>query len=170
MISQIFSTNSRATSPVVGAVLMVSISVMLAAVMGAASVTGIGQATDAPPQASFSYEVTDDGVEVTHDGGDDLDGSRLGFAGAALEKNETGTITEWQGETVTGGDSAVVETTSGTLKLVWVASSGDTSSTLDAASVPATGPDVESTDPIFEANGEEGPGPGVQEAVETATP
>lgn len=167
MTAQPFSLDSRALSPVIGTVLMISVSIMLVSVMGATAFTGIGQGTDAPPQVSFSYEVTDDGIVVTHDGGDDLDGDRLRFAGAATEKNDTGAITEWEGETVTSGDSAVVETTSGTLKLVWVDSSGDTRSILDAASVPETGPDTETERGVISLDDEDVT---IPESVSLATP
>jgi flagellin-like protein len=63
-----------AVSPVIGVILMVAITVILAAVIGA-FVLGIGGSQEAAPQASFEW--SDAGSEVLHSGGDELDGSQL---------------------------------------------------------------------------------------------
>ena len=61
----------RAVSPVIGVILMVAITVILAAVIGT-FVLGLGsQVSDTTPQVSFSFELSNDArnVTVTHDGG-----------------------------------------------------------------------------------------------------
>ncbi len=66
--------DDRAVSPVIGVILMVAITVILAAVIGS-FVLGIGGQQEQAPQASLSVEnVTSDGtntyVDVVHQGGD----------------------------------------------------------------------------------------------------
>jgi len=72
-----------AVSPVVGVILMVAISIILAAVTGS-FVLGLGdQANSAPPQASFEYEYRQAGngnLTITHTGGDTIDPSRINIS------------------------------------------------------------------------------------------
>ncbi|MCU4800080.1 type IV pilin N-terminal domain-containing protein [Halobacteria archaeon HArc-gm2] len=69
-----------AVSPVIGVILMVAITVILAAVI-ASFVLGLGdQAQQTTPQASFSFDYTDgtsDKLSITHDGGDTIDGANV---------------------------------------------------------------------------------------------
>lgn len=71
-----------AVSPVIGVILMVAITVILAAVI-ASFVLGLGdQASSTTPQASFSFDYAQDGsghdeLTVTHDGGDTLEHSNI---------------------------------------------------------------------------------------------
>ena len=71
-------TEERAVSPVIGVILMVAITVILAAVIGA-FVLGLGGETQETPQASLSFELDESNDEVTieHRGGDTLDTSTL---------------------------------------------------------------------------------------------
>jgi flagellin-like protein len=74
-------TEDRAVSPVIGVILMVAITVILAAVIGT-FVLGLGdQVSENAPQAQFSFEFGNDfadgngdtdeqGITVIHDGGD----------------------------------------------------------------------------------------------------
>jgi len=78
-----------AVSPVIGVILMVAITVILAAVI-ASFVLGLGdQAQQATPQASFSFDYTEDGsdqgyVTVTHDGGDSVEAQELYIRGSGI--------------------------------------------------------------------------------------
>lgn len=75
-------TENRAASPVVGAVLMVAIAVVLAAVVGS-MMLGLGTGTpEAPPSTSFDiafephsggYSNADDVIRITVTGGDTID-------------------------------------------------------------------------------------------------
>ena len=67
-------TEERAVSPVIGVILMVAITVILAAVIGA-FVLGIGGETDAAPQASLSLseENGENNFSIEHRGGDRID-------------------------------------------------------------------------------------------------
>ena len=65
-------TDERAVSPVIGVILMVAITVILAAVIGA-FVLGIGGETQETPQASITLDNTSaTEVEIRHGGGDTL--------------------------------------------------------------------------------------------------
>jgi flagellin-like protein len=88
-----------AVSPVIGVILMVAITVILAAVIGT-FVLGLGeQVQSTSPQASFSFDYTqdfaqgssNDNLEITHDSGDKVDGSNLELAqtGAIVEDTDT---------------------------------------------------------------------------------
>jgi len=76
-------TEDRGVSPVIGVILMVAITVILAAVIGA-FVIGLGdQASQSVPQASFDYNFDGDGnVTVTHGGGDTIDNSTIALVTA----------------------------------------------------------------------------------------
>lgn len=76
-------SDDRAVSPVIGVILMVAITVILAAVIGT-FVLGLGdQVSQTTPNASFQfdYEKNDitenDSLEVTHGGGDTIQASEL---------------------------------------------------------------------------------------------
>ena len=71
-------SDDRAVSPVIGVILMVAITVILAAVIGT-FVLGLGdQLGDTAPQASFTIESnTTDNITVTKTGGQAIEGSDL---------------------------------------------------------------------------------------------
>ncbi|WP_276258096.1 type IV pilin N-terminal domain-containing protein [Haloglomus litoreum] len=73
----------NAVSPVIGVILMVAITVILAAVIGT-FVLGLGdQVSDTAPSASFTFDYTNDtsatgdSLEVVHDGGDKIAANNL---------------------------------------------------------------------------------------------
>ena len=72
------SDDSRAVSPVIGVILMVAITVILAAVIGT-FVLGLGDSVESAPQASFNfdYDDTNEKVTIRHRGGDNIDASKL---------------------------------------------------------------------------------------------
>ena len=68
-------TEERAVSPVIGVILMVAITVILAAVIGA-FVLGLGGETEASPQATLSFQENfsaGDQFDIEHRGGDRID-------------------------------------------------------------------------------------------------
>ena len=100
-------TEERAVSPVIGVILMVAITVILAAVIGA-FVLGLGGETQETPQASLSFELDepDDGdVTIEHRGGDTLDLSEIGFGGDIDDS------ADWDDENtpLTTGNEAFIE-------------------------------------------------------------
>ena len=137
-----FFNDDDAVSPVIGVILMVAITVILAAVI-ATFVLGLGdQVSNTAPQASFStdYNGGNYSVKVVHDGGDSISADELYIRGSEL--NKTGT---WSGS-ISGDNSKVVagdrqiigvETTEAfELSVVYQSANGDTSATLATASGP----------------------------------
>ena len=88
-------TEERAVSPVIGVILMVAITVILAAVIGA-FVLGIGGETDAAPQASLSLaeESDEDKFSIEHRGGDRIDFNDITIIVSADSNTERLSFTE----------------------------------------------------------------------------
>jgi len=143
-----------AVSPVIGVILMVAITVILAAVI-ASFVLGLGdQAQQATPQASFSFEYTEGSpntIDVTHDGGDSIQANELHIRGSTTSSasiDQTWAALGSLGTTsdVTAGNSITIDgTVSGTapngnydIRVVYEPIEGDTSATL----AQDTGPDA----------------------------
>jgi len=121
--------DDRAVSPVIGVILMVAITVILAAVIGT-FVLGLGdQVQNTTPQASFGFDQTTETVEdgdthtaevnvvtITHENGDSIDETSLSVSvdgDRAWELNNTGsgddprTVDPWDDsdESVSAGSS-----------------------------------------------------------------
>ncbi|WP_436934418.1 type IV pilin [Halovenus marina] len=144
-----------AVSPVIGVILMVAITVILAAVI-ATFVLGLGeQVSQTAPQASFSFDV-DDGtgtdsfdksgfdhlVTITHGGGASIDAARLNvvtdsssggnFAGDTSIDPQYST-----GSIVSAGDQIVVGADDGDdVSVTWESETGQDSARLSTFSVP----------------------------------
>lgn len=156
-------TDDDAVSPVIGVILMVAITVILAAVI-ASFVLGLGdQAQQATPQASFSFNYdestgpADQGVvTITHDGGDTIEGNTLyvrgsGFAdgGGSDNWNSTGGINmvsenstqAWidhtgESEITAGLDIKAAANDDYEFRIVYESQEGDNSATLGQDSGP----------------------------------
>ena len=69
---KLFADEERAVSPVIGVILMVAITVILAAVIGT-FVLGLGDSVEATPQATLSIdEVDNEEIVLRHGGGDTI--------------------------------------------------------------------------------------------------
>ena len=76
-----FFRDDDAVSPVIGVILMVAITVILAAVI-ASFVLGLGDsAGDAAPQVSVSCDLGGSSTSMTHDGGNELTGENIEIVG-----------------------------------------------------------------------------------------
>lgn len=139
-IGEIFNED-RAVSPVIGVILMVAITVILAAIIGT-FVLGLGDSVqETAPNAQFTTDyngdATDREVTFTHQGGDSIDTNNLVFRGEGVD-GELG----WDGgETVSAGDSDTLvdsEFTSdgGTVNLVWTSSNEEQTRVLASFDVP----------------------------------
>ena len=84
MIRRSIRSDERAVSPVIATILMVSITVILAAVIGS-YVLNIGEETQVAPQASFSC---DSGGTITHQGGDNIPKSNLYDGGSTFDSSD----------------------------------------------------------------------------------
>ena len=151
-------TDDDAVSPVIGVILMVAITVILAAVI-ATFVLGLGdQVSNTAPQASFSFDWDDntgdeDTLNVTHDGGDTIEAKNLYVRGeegtdqnnynANLGQswdnynNEAGASNAGTGSpnsAVTAGSTIRVHgiASDGEIDIVWERSTGDNSATLSS--------------------------------------
>jgi len=84
-------TDDDAVSPVIGVILMVAITVILAAVI-AAFVLGLGDTSDPTPQVSFNYDYDESAsgggaagaLDITVSSGDRVNSDRLSFEGDGL--------------------------------------------------------------------------------------
>ena len=129
-----------AVSPVIGVILMVAITVILAAVIGT-FVLGLGdqvQTTAPNAQFSFDWDSSNDELDITHDGGDGIAADELYLSGnIANPDNDWSTVsgvpsTVRAGTTVTVGDDYSWDGTpgEGEVRVVWQDSDSDQSSTL----------------------------------------
>jgi len=148
-------TDEDAVSPVIGVILMVAITVILAAVIGT-FVLGLGQNVQkTTPQASFSMNYnsggTQDWVNITDDGGTTIKDTDLTIKSTvSFTANSTGPKKSlgWEqadgvdhaGNDVTAGSSAHLQASSfkgSTIRVVWSPAGSDQSATLRKYSVPA---------------------------------
>ena len=135
-----------AVSPVIGVILMVAITVILAAVI-ASFVLGLGdQAQQAKPQASFSfsYDGSDNELTITHDGGDSIQANEVYIRGSdgSTDYDET-----WGTSGSPSGSSEVTAENTWSkssvesdydLRVIYETEEGDNSATL----AQDTGPDA----------------------------
>jgi len=146
-------TEDRAVSPVIGVILMVAITVILAAVIGA-FVLGLGDSVSetAPnAQIDFEYDSPEDGdITLVHDGGDSFEVDNVELIGGgddnSVGSDEGNELNDWGDDgTVSAGNSETIDddftetTDDDTVRLVW--SSGGSSSTI-ASSDPPSGFDA----------------------------
>lgn len=125
-----FLSESRAVSPVIGVILMVAITVILAAVIGT-FVLGLGeQVGDNAPQASFSFEYnsTSGNVTVYHESGDSIKAANLNVTVGA----NSVAWNDANGDGVANaGESTEIAIADGeTVRVVWTSESGANSATL----------------------------------------
>ena len=104
-LSKLFN-DDKAVSPVIGVILMVAITVILAAVIGT-FVLGLGDSiSDTTPSASINGEIDDGDIVFTHQSGQNIDGANLRVAdtgdNVAEDRSEIEDFGE--GETFSAGD------------------------------------------------------------------
>lgn len=131
---EIYPTNDRGISPVIGVVLMVGIVVALGAVVGGAVLglgTGVG---DTAPSAQFDTEFNDDGsVTITHISGDSVNTEDItvnGNSGEDVFVDSNGNTIE----TLQAGDSGTFTPSNNTISVTW--DSGETSATILSEPTP----------------------------------
>jgi len=135
-VKQLF-TDDSAVSPVIGVILMVAITVILAAVIGA-FVLNLGQGIQqTAPQASFGfdYNVSDDSTTITHESGDSIESSQLnvsGFSNGTQSWTDSGTVSAGSSEKFINGQGWSGET----LRVVWESENGENSATLSQSTAP----------------------------------
>lgn len=124
-------SDDEAVSPVIGVILMVAITVVLAAVIGT-FVLGLGDdIRQTTPNASFQFEYDSSAgsLDIAHTGGDAIaadelyvvvDGSRSGWSGD----------TDADGNVKAGHTDTVSATQDSDVKVVWEDTGSDSSATL----------------------------------------
>jgi len=145
-IKELF-TEDRGVSPVIGVILMVAITVILAAVIGA-FVIGLGDsAQQTAPQASIDFDFQgNDNVTLVHGGGDRLDPDEISVTIDGFDQNDDINVSAWGNGDITAGDSLDVVDDSedidnlddvdegDTIRVVW--EGGDSSNTLAERDFP----------------------------------
>ena len=110
-----------AVSPVIGVILMVAITVILAAVI-ASFVLGLGDsAGDKAPQVSVSCDLNGSPNSMTHDGGDELSYDNIEIASGG------GSVQGGSGSTFTAGDT-IAQSVNEDTQLRWNNPDGGSSS------------------------------------------
>jgi flagellin-like protein len=149
-LKKLFDTEDRAVSPVIGVILMVAITVILAAVIGA-FVLGLGdQASSSAPQATINWEFTNNAT-ISHGGGQDITTSEITILVDGTEvypdsSPDLNTTTGWDASTVSTGDEVTIYhesapttdvTASGnTISVIWNNPSGGSSNILSERKFP----------------------------------
>jgi len=132
-------TEDRAVSPVIGVILMVAITVILAAVIGT-FVLGLGdQVSESAPQASFSFDFDDSGnVNITHEGGETLEAGNINVSGDNGTPGVSVVSGEGFSDPVTAGDTAQYSgVDSGeTIRVIWTNPAGGSTNTIARATAP----------------------------------
>jgi len=120
-LEQLFD-NDDAVSPVIGVILMVAITVILAAVI-ASFVLGLGDsAGDAAPQVSVSC----DGSEMVHDGGDTLTEGNLDVKNPSA----SGTLESPSDSEFSAGETIISSGTDSDTQLIWENPDSDSTSVI----------------------------------------
>ncbi|MFD1641291.1 type IV pilin [Halohasta litorea] len=140
-------SGDRGASPVVGIILLVAITVILASVVGTYAFGSGGQVPGEPPQTSFSFDYDEQtNLTISHNGGENLDNDtievRIDRTEAYPEPDTAATnITDASGWStpISSGDDLELYNDSGepiakggdTVRIVWLDPSGGASNTLD---------------------------------------
>ena len=142
-IKELF-TDDSAVSPVIGVILMVAITVILAAVIGSFVLNLGGSLQNTAPQASFGfdYDTGNSNVTITHETGDSIPSAQVNAtaSGGGLSYANSDTFEELSSDSVSAGDSATYNnsgTWSGeTVRVVWESENGENSATLSSSTAP----------------------------------
>ena len=141
-MKKLFADDS-AVSPVIGVILMVAITVILAAVIGSFVLNLGGSLEQSAPQASFGFDyntsASTNTVDVTHQSGDTIDVERLNVTASGTDLSPA--TTPWSG-TVGAGDTATYDAPNTnwngeTVRVVWTSENGENSATLSQSTAPS---------------------------------
>ncbi|WP_058365339.1 type IV pilin [Haloparvum sedimenti] len=134
-------TEDRAVSPVIGVILMVAITVILAAVIGT-FVLGLGDSVQqSSPSASFGFDYAENGgnytTTVTHEGGDSIPSDQVAIS---YTHGNGSTVSEpWNGSNdITAGDSTEVDPVEADsdVRVIWTSNDGSSSQTIGSSTAP----------------------------------
>ncbi|AHF98399.1 hypothetical protein HALLA_05410 [Halostagnicola larsenii XH-48] len=138
------SSNDRAVSPVIGIVLMVGITVIMAAIIGGL-VMGMIPDQTSQPTVNLEFQEHNETVTIAHGGGDDFDAAGVTITGSGMTEELSATADDdsggiesnsWDNSTSTGDSITLAEDSDGGLdadggeiQVVWNAN--DRSTILD---------------------------------------
>ncbi|AHZ24536.1 hypothetical protein BM92_16645 (plasmid) [Haloferax mediterranei ATCC 33500] len=99
---ELFQTDERAVSPVLGVALLIAMTVILAGVVGFVAL-GVNAGSSDAPQASLEFKENDtSNIDMYHQGGDNIETSNV-----VVKVNGTdATYTGWSSDKFTTGDVA----------------------------------------------------------------
>ncbi|WP_435317770.1 type IV pilin [Haloarchaeobius sp. TZWSO28] len=144
-------TDDDALSPVIGVVLMVAVTVVLSAAVGAFVLDIGSQVTQKSPNVVVGYDFAVDGsgteyVNLTHTGGDDVKSGNVEvFVNGTIAWNDGAQgswsvgADDWAGGEITGGNQLVLQggtadvSTGDSIQVIW--RKGDSSSILSSKTV-----------------------------------
>jgi len=110
--NNLFKSDDRAVSPVIGVILMVAITVILAAVIGT-FVLGLGDSLgDSQPTAQLNVDASGGTLTIEHSGGDRLDANDLTIEVSSGSSGGSTSTSEF-GSAFTVGDSATASYSTG---------------------------------------------------------
>ncbi|WP_277556098.1 type IV pilin N-terminal domain-containing protein [Halobaculum limi] len=137
------NSDDRAVSPVIGVILMVAVTVILAAVVGSMALGLGGSLQQIAPNANFQFEYTADGpdnydVTATHMGGDVItaqETSSLSLIAVGVATPEEFNLSV---SSVSAGNSVTLEDVSNNtvVRVVWTSADGGSSQTLASGRTP----------------------------------
>lgn len=118
--------SERAVSPVIGVILMVAITVILAAVIGVFVLEFGSSVSDSPPTVQFDMTVdSDNNAKILHEGGDVFEADSVSITNNESEYTfESGSVSagdEYNSFNVSDGD---------TVRVVWESDNGEKSNIL----------------------------------------
>lgn len=153
-------TDDRAVSPVIGAVMLVAMTVIFGTSAGVVIMNLSDQMSTDKPRANFevAYENFDDGtpdndkLTVRHGGGNSLATDQLGilvdddtlYANGGAGPDSGGvTVSGWSSDTISVGDELILEESSGDtfeggedIRVIWQNPNRDTTQVLGTAETP----------------------------------
>ncbi len=102
--------DDRGVSPVIGVILMVAITVILAAVIGT-FVLGLGDSLEQAPQAQLDaeYDSGDDAIVLNHNGGDTLASENINISVVGDSEGDVTDVESWT-ELSVGGTLSIDQT------------------------------------------------------------
>lgn len=139
-ITNVFKQDEDAVSPVIGVILMVAITVILAAVIGT-FVLGLGEnLQQTSPNANFDFDYTagnNDEVRITHTGGDSIDTDSntleviIDGTSYTFPDGGDGTVSAGDSDKFNYGGASDVK-----IRVIWESQTGDNSATLAESESP----------------------------------
>ncbi|PSP80702.1 type IV pilin [Halobacteriales archaeon QS_4_69_225] len=143
-LNELFADDD-AVSPVIGVILMVAITVILAAVIGTFVLGLGGQVQNNAPSAQFTFNEEDNGaLTMTHDGGQSVstsnievtndDSSKTYVSDGICQNNSYPGGENWTSAELSAGDACTIPTgeidDGDTVRITWESDEGGTSATL----------------------------------------